>query len=88
MAGVGVRDKVGILVLGRGEDDQHIQDWLAIGPQTPGFNGFVVGRTVFWQSLVDYKDGSMSWVGAFGLIAGNYLQKYRLFVGARSGATA
>jgi len=68
----GGRVRVGIIVLGRGEDDQRVQHWLAIGAQTPGFIGFAVGRTVFWQPLVDYKDESISRAGAVSRIAGTY----------------
>ncbi len=87
-ARVGGRDKVGIIVLGRGEDDQRVQEWLAIGAQTPGFIGFAVGRTVFWQPLVEYKDGSISRGEAVSRIARTYHRMYRVFVGARSTATA
>ena len=87
-ARAGGRDKVGIIVLGRGEDEKRVHDWLAIGARTEGFIGFAVGRTVFWQPLVDYKNESISRADAVGRIAGNYLQMYRLFVVARSAATA
>ncbi len=87
-ARAGGRDKVGIIVLGRGEDDQRVQEWLAIGAQTPGFIGFAVGRTVFWQPLVEYKDGSISRAEAVSRIARTYQRMFRVFVGARSAATA
>ena len=87
-ARAGGRAKVGIIVLGRGEDDQRVQDWLAIGAQTPGFIGFAVGRTVFWQPLVDFKDGSISQAEAVERIAGTYRRLYHLFVDARSAAHA
>ena len=82
------RDKVGIIVLGRGENDQRVQDWLAIGAQTPGFIGFAVGRTVFWQPLVEYKDGSISRAEAVSRIARTYQRMYQVFGDARSAATA
>ena len=87
-ARAGGRDKVGIIVLGRGEDDQRVQDWLAIGAQTPGFIGFAVGRTVFWQPLVEYKDGSISRAEAVSRIGRNYQRMYQVFGDARSAATA
>jgi len=82
------RDKVGIIVLGRGEDDQRVQEWLAIGAQTPGFIGFAVGRTVFWQPLVDFKDKSITRPEAVERIAGTYRHLYQLFIAARSAAHA
>ncbi len=87
-ARAGGRDQVGIIVLGRGEDAQHVQDWLAIGAQTPGFIGFAVGRTVFWQPLVDFKDGSISRAEAVSRIAGTYRRMYRVFTDARSTTNA
>ena len=44
-------------MLEQGEDEQRVRDWLYIGAQTPGVIGFAVGRTVFWQPLVEYKNG-------------------------------
>jgi 5-dehydro-2-deoxygluconokinase len=42
----GGRDKVSCIVLGRGEDDQKVREWLATAAAVPGFIGFAVGRTV------------------------------------------
>ena len=87
-ARAGGRQRVGVIVLGRGEDEQRVRDWLYIGAQTPGVIGFAVGRTVFWQPLVEYKNGSISRTEAVGLIAGTYQRLHRLFVEARSAAPA
>src|SRR5438067_7055736 len=54
-ARAGGRDHVGCIVLGRGENDQKVREWLGIARKVPGFIGFAVGRTVFWQPLVDWK---------------------------------
>src|SRR5262249_35764038 len=43
----GGRDKVGCIVLGRGEDDKKVGEWLETAARVPGFIGFAVGRTVF-----------------------------------------
>ncbi len=68
-ARAGDRENVGVIVLGRGEDEKRVQDWLTIGAQTQGVIGFAVGRTVFWQPLVDYKDGALSRAEAVSRIA-------------------
>jgi 5-dehydro-2-deoxygluconokinase len=52
----GGRDRVGCIVLGRGEDAQRVREWLAIAAPVPGFIGFAVGRTVFWDALVEWRD--------------------------------
>ena len=49
------RDKVSCIVLGRGEDDQKVREWLATAAAVPGFIGFAVGRTTFWDPLVDFR---------------------------------
>jgi 5-dehydro-2-deoxygluconokinase len=51
----GGRDKVGCIILGRGEDDKKVHEWLATASGVPGFIGFAVGRTSFWNALVDWR---------------------------------
>ncbi len=51
----GGRDKVGCIVLGRGEDDKKVREWLTTAARVPGFIGFAVGRTTFWEPLVDWR---------------------------------
>ncbi len=87
-ARAGGRNSVGLIVLGRGEDERRVQDWLTIGAQTEGVIGFAVGRTVFWQPLVDYKDGKISRSEAVGRIAGTYQRLYKLFIDARARVAA
>ena len=45
------RDEVGCIILGRGEDDSKVQHWLTTAAGVPGFIGFAVGRTTFWDQL-------------------------------------
>jgi myo-inositol catabolism protein IolC len=52
----GNREKVGCIVLGRGEDDRKVREWLTTASSVPGFIGFAVGRTVFWDPLVDWRE--------------------------------
>jgi myo-inositol catabolism protein IolC len=51
----GGRDNVGCILLGRGEDDKKVREWLATASGVPGFIGFAVGRTSFWNALVDWQ---------------------------------
>ncbi len=87
-ARAGGRDKVGVIVLGRGEDEKRVRDWLTIGAQTQGVIGFAVGRTVFWEPLVDYKKGAISRAEAVSRIAGTYQGLYQLFIDARARVAA
>ena len=51
----GGRDRVGIIILGRGEDDRKVHEWLTTAAAVPGFIGFAVGRTSFWDPLVAWR---------------------------------
>lgn len=51
----GGRDRVGCIILGRGEDDKKVREWLTTAAGVRGFIGFAVGRTSFWDPLVDWR---------------------------------
>src|SRR5271167_2793990 len=51
----GGRNRVGCIILGRGEDDSKVREWLSTAAAVPGFIGFAVGRTSFWDPLVDWR---------------------------------
>ena len=84
-ARAGGRDTVGCIILGRGEDDAKVREWLATAASVPGFIGFAVGRTDFWQPLVDWRAGKISRETAVGQIAGRYREFVELFSSAASG---
>jgi myo-inositol catabolism protein IolC len=52
----GGRQRVGCIILGRGEDDKKVHEWLATAASVPGFIGFAVGRTSFWDPLIDWRN--------------------------------
>jgi 5-dehydro-2-deoxygluconokinase len=72
----GCRDKVGCIILGRGEDDKKVHEWLTIAAGVKGFIGFAVGRTVFWEPLVNLRANKTTREGALTEIA----RRYRGFV--------
>ena len=76
------RDNVGIIVLGRGENAEKVRYWLSVGAQVNGVIGFAVGRTVFWDSLVGWRDKHHSREDAVAMIAGNYKGFVDLFAEA------
>lgn len=80
-ARAGGRDHVGCIVLGRGENDQKVREWLGIARKVPGFIGFAVGRTVFWQPLVDWKAQKATREQAVARIATRYREFVDLFEG-------
>jgi myo-inositol catabolism protein IolC len=66
------REQVGCIVLGRGEDDQKVRQWLMTAAGVPGFIGFAVGRTTFWDPLVNYRANKISRDAAVAQIAASY----------------
>ena len=66
------RDKVGCIVLGRGEDDRKVHEWLATAAGVPGFIGFAVGRTDFWEPLVAWRAWQITREAAVAEIARRY----------------
>jgi 5-dehydro-2-deoxygluconokinase len=73
------RDKVGCIVLGRGEDDKKVRQWLTTAAGVPGFIGFAVGRTVFWDPLVNYRANKITRDAAVAQIAASYREWVDLF---------
>lgn len=77
--------KAGVITLGRGESKENVQKWLAVGAKVPGIIGFAVGRTIFWQPLVDYRAGKINRDEAVEKISQNYSELVELWVTERGG---
>jgi myo-inositol catabolism protein IolC len=73
------RDRVSCIVLGRGEDDQKVRNWLAVAASVPGFIGFAVGRTTFWDPLVAWRSKKATREQTVAEIAGRYREFVNLF---------
>jgi myo-inositol catabolism protein IolC len=78
-ARAGGRNRVGCIVLGRGEDDRKVRDWLKTAATVPGFVGFAVGRTVFWDPLVAWRAGTATREETVAKIALRYCELADLF---------
>lgn len=79
----GGRDRVGCIVLGRGEDDAKVREWLKTAAAVPGFIGFAVGRTSFWGPLTDWKEGRIAREAAVREIARRYREWVDIFEAGR-----
>jgi 5-dehydro-2-deoxygluconokinase len=75
----GGRDKVGCIILGRGEDDQKVREWLSTASSVPGFIGFAVGRTSFWDPLVAWRAKEITRADAVNRIAARYREFADIF---------
>jgi myo-inositol catabolism protein IolC len=80
----GGRNKVGCIVLGRGEDDKKVREWLTTAAGVNGFIGFAVGRTVFWEPLVSFLAKKTSREAAVAEIARRYQEFVEIFEHAHS----
>jgi myo-inositol catabolism protein IolC len=60
-------------VLGRGGDERKVVGWLQAGAGVPGFVGFAVGRTIWWDPLEAWLAGTTP-DDAASTIATNYRQ--------------
>jgi len=77
------RDDVGCIVLGRGSNEAKVVEWLTIAANVPGFIGFAVGRTSFWDPLVALRDGKATRNEAVEEIAGRFMKWTQIFVDAK-----
>ena len=75
----GGRTKVGCIILGRGEDDRKVRTWLTTAAAVPGFIGFAVGRTSFWEPLVGLRQGKITREEAVAAIANRYQEFVDIF---------
>ena len=80
------RDKVGCIVLGRGESDEKVHEWLTTAAGVPGFIGFAVGRTDFWEPLVNYRANKTTREAAVAEIARRYREFVNVFEAGRAKA--
>jgi myo-inositol catabolism protein IolC len=77
------RDKVSCIILGRGEDDKKVREWLLTASGVPGFIGFAVGRTSFWEPLVSWRAGKITRDSTVNEIAYRYREFVDIFESAR-----
>jgi 5-dehydro-2-deoxygluconokinase len=75
----GGRERVGCVVLGRGENEDRVRHWLEMAASVPGFIGFAVGRSTFGPPLVAYRAGKLSAAEATAQIARGFRSWVEVF---------
>lgn len=78
----GGRESVKCIVLGRGANMGRVEKWLKTGAGVTGFGGFAVGRTIWWDALVGFRDGVLSREEAVRLISDNYVRAVDVYLSA------
>jgi myo-inositol catabolism protein IolC len=76
----GGREHVSCIVLGRGADDARVLHWLEQAAPVPGYIGFAVGRTLWWNELVAYVADEIERGEAAARIADNYRRMIQAYV--------
>jgi myo-inositol catabolism protein IolC len=80
----GGRSTVGCIILGRGENDTKVREWLTTAAGVPGFIGFAVGRTDFWEPLLAWRAKKTTREDAVAEIARRYRQFVDIFERAQA----
>jgi myo-inositol catabolism protein IolC len=73
------RENVVCVLLGRGASDEKVDQWLRVAAPVQGFVGFAIGRSIWWDALKGFLDGSLSREDAAQRIADNYLRFIRVY---------
>jgi myo-inositol catabolism protein IolC len=68
----GGREGVACVVLGRGADEDAVMRWLRQGAGCPGYIGFAVGRTIWWDALQGFLAGEIDGSSATRQISERY----------------
>jgi myo-inositol catabolism protein IolC len=66
------RENVTCVLLGRGAADDKVDHWLRQAAGVEGFIGFAIGRSIWWDALKGFLDGSLEREEAAARIAENY----------------
>src|SRR3954451_18793215 len=73
------REGVVCVLLGRGASDEKVDQWLRAAAPVEGFIGFAIGRSIWWDALKGFLDGSLDREAAAEKIADNYLRFIRVY---------
>jgi len=75
------RGGVACVVLGRGADDAAVEHWLRQGAGVPGYIGFAIGRTIWWDVLKANLNDETSREEAASTISANYRRMIDVYRG-------
>jgi myo-inositol catabolism protein IolC len=78
---MGGRDAVACVVLGRGADEAAVDHWLRTGAGVPGYIGFAIGRTIWWNPLKEFVDSTATREDVAARISANYRRFVDVYMG-------
>ena len=88
LARSGHRDDVACVVLGRGAGGREVEHWLRQAAGVPGFAGFAIGRTLWWDPLRSHLDRAIEWDEAAERISNAYRRLVEVYSSAALGVRA
>jgi myo-inositol catabolism protein IolC len=68
------REQVVCVLLGRGASEEKVDHWLRQAAPVEGFVGFAIGRSIWWDALKGFLDGSLDREAAAEQVAQKYLR--------------
>ncbi|AMM19288.1 hypothetical protein AX769_03000 [Frondihabitans sp. PAMC 28766] len=71
------------IVLGRHSSREDLDKWLDAAAPVAGFTGFAIGRSIWWDALVDLKADKIDRAEAQRRIGATYLDYAKTFIAAR-----
>jgi 5-dehydro-2-deoxygluconokinase len=75
----GGRDNVSVVILGRGAEEEKVEEWLKIGSKVDGVTGFAVGRTIFWDPIERFYKGEIGKGEVIETISQKFINFYTIF---------
>jgi len=78
------REHVRCVVLGRAAGMDRVLHWLATAGSVDGYQGFAVGRTLWWEQLKAMRSQALDRASAVSQIADNYMRAVVAFEQART----
>ncbi|MCU1526780.1 MAG: hypothetical protein JWP75_543 [Frondihabitans sp.] len=71
------------IVLGRHSSREDLDRWLDAAAPVAGFTGFAIGRSIWWDALIDLRAGTIDRDQAQRRVGQEYLDYAKEFLGAR-----
>jgi myo-inositol catabolism protein IolC len=76
------------IILGRHAAKEDLDRWLEVAAPLPGYVGFAIGRSIWWDPLAGHLAGAISADAAQHQIAENYLSYAHAYLDARGALSA
>ncbi len=71
-----------LLVLGRGADRVKVDGWLRVAAAQPGFAGFAIGRSIWWEAVQGWLAGGLGPDEVADAVAEGYVHAVRVWTQA------